>query len=411
MRWLKWVPVAVAVLAAAAVSSLWAHHVVAEHLAHSDYTSAKASLLSDIRVARAQGLFPSELVSYNHQLSLIERAHPPKDRNFWSTDQGTFYSRQSKALARLAARLHARVKVATATAKTHATWLVRQYADQITLANGSGLGIGTEQKRLANDQLNLAHARTVVEYRALSGAIQPALASFQKAVRQRRSELDGIMSKARASGHPVQWVYTYINSQVAAANQVLTQLHLFEADPGFTRWLNRTSAWALSKKWLKYAAVGAADVDEVVAAIKTRMAKAMPAKWILISTEGEWIRWYEHSTQIGYSLTTTGNPTLPTVLGHFTIFAKFSPFTFVSPFPAGSPDYYPPSPVSYAMEFQNQGYFIHDAPWRSAFGPGTDGSGTPGTNYGGTHGCVNVPFNVAQFLFGWAPIGTPVVVV
>ena len=63
------------------------------------------------------------------------------------------------------------------------------------------------------------------------------------------------------------------------------------------------------------------------------------------------------------------------------------------------------------MEFQSAGYFIHDAPWRSVYGPGSDGPGQPGTNYGGTHGCVNVPLDVAAFLYGWASIGTPVVVV
>ncbi len=81
---------------------------------------------------------------------------------------------------------------------------------------------------------------------------------------------------------------------------------------------------------------------------------------------------------------TTGNPQLPTVLGHFKIFAKFSPFTFISADPPGSPDWYAPSPVSYAMEFQSAGYFIHDAPWRSVYGPGSNGPGQPGTNYGGS---------------------------
>jgi lipoprotein-anchoring transpeptidase ErfK/SrfK len=63
------------------------------------------------------------------------------------------------------------------------------------------------------------------------------------------------------------------------------------------------------------------------------------------------------------------------------------------------------------MEFIRGGYFIHDAPWRSVFGKASQGDGRPGTNYGGTHGCVNVPYNAMRFLYGWAPIGTPVHVV
>ncbi len=111
------------------------------------------------------------------------------------------------------------------------------------------------------------------------------------------------------------------------------------------------------------------------------------------------------------SLVTTGNHRLPTPVGHYTILGRYHPFTFVSPFPKGSWDWYPPSKVEYAMLFRAGGYYIHDAPWRSVFGPGSNGaSGVPGQNYTGTHGCVNVPANVAYRLFYWAPDGTAVIV-
>jgi lipoprotein-anchoring transpeptidase ErfK/SrfK len=92
--------------------------------------------------------------------------------------------------------------------------------------------------------------------------------------------------------------------------------------------------------------------------------------------------------------------------------ARLHPFTFISPWPKSSPYYYKPSKVQYAMLFREGGYYIHDAPWRSAFGPGTNAQlGTPGTNYTGTHGCINVPADVAKKLFFWAPVGTVVQVV
>jgi lipoprotein-anchoring transpeptidase ErfK/SrfK len=134
-------------------------------------------------------------------------------------------------------------------------------------------------------------------------------------------------------------------------------------------------------------------------------------KHIVVSLSRQELYAYDGNRLVLSTPVTTGNPALPTPVGHYTIFAKFHPFEFVSPWPVGSPYYYPPSWVSYAMEFIQGGYFIHDAPWRSAFGPGTDGPGQPGTNYGGTHGCVNTPFAAAQFLYYWAPIGTPVDVV
>ena len=132
---------------------------------------------------------------------------------------------------------------------------------------------------------------------------------------------------------------------------------------------------------------------------------------IVVSLTKEPLYAYNGDKLVMNTLVTTGNPALPTPTGHFTIFAKFHPFEFISPWPQGSPYYYPPSWTSYAMEFQSEGYFIHDAPWRTVYGPGSNGPGTPGTNYGGTHGCVNVPYKPARFLFYWASIGTPVDIV
>lgn len=111
------------------------------------------------------------------------------------------------------------------------------------------------------------------------------------------------------------------------------------------------------------------------------------------------------------TLVTTGNPSLPTPTGNYHVMARYHPFEFISPWPVGSPYYYAPSWVQYALLFREGGYFLHDAPWRSVFGPGSNGPGQPGTDYGGTHGCVNIPPSAMTFLWNWTPIGTPVDVV
>jgi lipoprotein-anchoring transpeptidase ErfK/SrfK len=132
---------------------------------------------------------------------------------------------------------------------------------------------------------------------------------------------------------------------------------------------------------------------------------------IIVSLSRQTLYAYDGVKLVVQTFVTTGNPSLPTPLGNFSILAKFHPFEFVSPWPEGSPYWYPPSWTEWSMLFRADGYFLHDAPWRSAFGPGTDGAGQPGTNYGGTHGCVNIPPAQAAFLFSWADIGTPVQIV
>lgn len=134
-------------------------------------------------------------------------------------------------------------------------------------------------------------------------------------------------------------------------------------------------------------------------------------KRIVISLSRQTLYAYDGTKLFVQTLVTTGNPSLPTPPGNYTIMAKYHPYEFISPWPLGSPYYYAPSPVSYAMLFRTGGYFIHDAPWRYAFGPGTNGAGQPGTNHGGSHGCVNTPLGPMVALYFWTPIGTPVDVV
>jgi hypothetical protein len=135
-------------------------------------------------------------------------------------------------------------------------------------------------------------------------------------------------------------------------------------------------------------------------------------KRMVISLSQQQLTAYDGSQVFLSTPVTTGNAELPTPIGVFPILARYHPFTFISPWPQGSPFYYPPSPVNYALLFDNRGFFVHDAPWRSVYGPGSNSVvGTPGSNYTGTHGCVNVPYLAEQALFYWSTIGTIVQVV
>lgn len=135
-------------------------------------------------------------------------------------------------------------------------------------------------------------------------------------------------------------------------------------------------------------------------------------KRMVISLSKQQLTAYDGKTVFLTSLVTTGNAALPTPLGVFPILGMYHPFTMVSPWPRGSEFYYAPSYVNYALLFDDRGYYVHDAPWRTFYGPGSNATaGAPGSNNTGTHGCVNVPFNAEQQLYNWATIGTIVQVV
>ena len=149
----------------------------------------------------------------------------------------------------------------------------------------------------------------------------------------------------------------------------------------------------------------------VIAAVPGVSSTSAAGKRIVITLSRQTLDAYQGSHVVLHTVVTTGNPSLPTPTGSYSILAKQSPFEFISPWPVGSPYWYPPSWSHQAMLFRSGGYYIHDAPWRTTFGPGTDGAGQPGTNYGGTHGCVNVPPGAMVALWDWTGIGTPVYVV
>jgi hypothetical protein len=146
--------------------------------------------------------------------------------------------------------------------------------------------------------------------------------------------------------------------------------------------------------------------DLVPAPVPPIAASPMPApngKVIVIVISDQRLTAYQGGHVIVTSFVATGRPELATPKGTFHVMAKYSPLKFVSPWPKGNPYWYPDEWVSYGMLFANDGFFLHDAPWRTHYGPGTNLTQ-------GTHGCVNVPRAPMATLYDWATVGTTVVI-
>ena len=131
-----------------------------------------------------------------------------------------------------------------------------------------------------------------------------------------------------------------------------------------------------------------------------------PSKLIVVHLATQNMIVYDDGCPILQTPVTTGRPALRTDRGDFHVFRKSSPYKFVSPWPPGSPFWYHTAWVSWAMEIVGDGTFLHDAPWQP---PGTFGPGSENGPYS-SHGCIHVPTTVMSWLYGWAPIGTEVIV-
>ncbi|WP_251211945.1 L,D-transpeptidase family protein [Adlercreutzia murintestinalis] len=164
-------------------------------------------------------------------------------------------------------------------------------------------------------------------------------------------------------------------------------------------------------------------VDQVVAAVKAGSTEniAIPvvqsgtgfvgvggqdwgSRYVDVDLSEQYARFYDGGTIIWESALVSGNPNKgnSTPQGVWSMNAKSSPATLVGQRgDDGEPEY--ETRVQYWMPFKGNSVGFHDATWQSSFG---------GSRYltNGSHGCVNLPYNAAQALYGIIQRGDVVVV-
>src|SRR5207245_1427410 len=133
-------------------------------------------------------------------------------------------------------------------------------------------------------------------------------------------------------------------------------------------------------------ALGVAGVQRYGQRVHEALVNGAPPKMIVISVAGQRLRAYERGKVVEETLVTTGRPELPTDIGPMQVTKKSSPWTMQSPWPKGSPFWYPDTVVQMVLWFTNPGEGIHDDAWEpaSAYGPGST------TGPYASHGCIHV---------------------
>lgn len=153
---------------------------------------------------------------------------------------------------------------------------------------------------------------------------------------------------------------------------------------------------------------GSFDYDEKKPEMTTRLvadgagahiyAAAPGEKWIDLNLATATVTAYEGATVVkGPVPMVPGAPETPTVTGTFRVWHQ-NPLQTMRGFNADGTKYETPN-VPWATYFF-QDYAFHGAPWRSSFG---------WSGPGGSHGCVNMPVEDAEWIYNWASIGTIVV--
>jgi hypothetical protein len=137
-------------------------------------------------------------------------------------------------------------------------------------------------------------------------------------------------------------------------------------------------------------------------------------KAVVVSLQEQAIRVYQNGQLVKAFQVTTGRPNHPSLPGIWDVQVKLTHTVFKSGAPKGSPDYYADTPINFAMQYHDEGYFLHDSWWRADYGPDTqfphmDATGNASAE-NGSHGCVNIATDNASWLYSFVDLNTPVIV-
>jgi lipoprotein-anchoring transpeptidase ErfK/SrfK len=116
-------------------------------------------------------------------------------------------------------------------------------------------------------------------------------------------------------------------------------------------------------------------------------------KWIEVNLSEQRLTAWNGDAPLLTTLVRSGKPGWQTPTGTFRVLRKVLQDDMTLGDPSDDYYYYTPN-VPWVMYFLDGGFAIHGAVMDSMWGTPT------------SHGCVNVPVDIAQYLYGWAPVGT-----
>lgn len=169
-----------------------------------------------------------------------------------------------------------------------------------------------------------------------------------------------------------------------------------------------TSAPRMTSSVPSEVALGAAAMQRYNDQIHQLLMQGLGHKHVIVSFKDQHVWAYEDGQLQMDSPVTTGIRGVTdygTDFGPMKIVLRSHPWTMVSPWPAGSALYYPPTVVQWTAFFTHSGESFHDASWEpdSELGPGSQFNASTQS-----HGCIHLPYAKAEWMFNWTELGTPV---
>jgi hypothetical protein len=307
---------------------------------------------------------------------------------------------------------------------------LQTFQQWITLMQQNGGSVTTYQQQYNSDQQALSEATTSSAYQSALQTLENHVQAIQiPTMKQETQLLQSKLSKAvSAWGAQHQYYDSYNNttynqgyeydssSGVGGSLWLGEELSSDQTIADYQQTIEDLNMWLTSFQAMQ---ANANDKTPYNQPHQTDLAlmkhyNLMSGRVVVVSLNEQALRAYNNGQLVNAFQVTTGQPDLPTPPGHWWIEGKEHPTVFKSVEPKGSPDWYPPTPINYAMQYHSNGYFFHDAWWRTEFGPGTnfphqDPDGDPFAGQG-SHGCVNMSTSNSAWLYNFVSVYTDVII-
>jgi lipoprotein-anchoring transpeptidase ErfK/SrfK len=375
------------------------------------YNGSRVALQQDVQAARTAGFTDDDIKQVVTGLAAMSAVGPPR-----LGERLSFYQHQKDVADNLRVEL---VNLeATRLAAYRSDFDTQAVAAKAALDQDSTLGVvaadlAGPQKTLDGVTSQLASANTAAELRKLIAAIAPVAAQAAELGRAQAAENLAIDQRTVAlkAAHP--------NDIEAIRKDGQAALVASRNDGTLAAWLKLHQLDGdVARVEAASGALAAADLDQVARAaatiifrndsFHTKLVAAMPAKVIEVSINDQHLWAYDHGKIVFDTLVTTGRPQLPTDTGPMSVLTKSSPWKMHSPWPRGSQWWYPDTVVRKVLWFTATGEGLHDAVWEptSMYGPGSQNIQSIAS-----HGCIHLPGTTVDWMYDWAPVATPVIII
>ncbi len=292
--------------------------------------------------------------------------------------------------------------------------MLANFQQMITQAQTYGAEVSQYQQELAQDQQDLQNAHTLQAYLDLSSRIRTQTANLQTAVIKYKTTYDLQQLKTLIGTTNIVNDYEYQDGTDAYGDQ-MANLQNARTNDDYQSVDNQVQILLTNLHALLSNLTDNTPHNQAHAAdLQLIQAYHLTGRVIVTSMTEQTTRLYDNGQLVRTIPVITGQQAAPSPPGLWHIVFMGTHLTFSSSDPPGSALWYPPTPINYGMEYHWDGFFYHDATWRSYFGPGGN---LPHNDYtsgkysdNGSHGCINMTLSNATWLYSWVSVGTPAIV-